>query len=219
VFHVYTLITRRRFRIGPGVSESTPFALDADAGVYCNGAIHWCTKSKFCVYFDVDTQCLKYYPMPPLSDSEAIQLRYSFIPYFGASGGRLHLMLRFKQTYDIFQLKENFSGWLLRHRIDLNPIRVQFPHINWHWPHVNFYIYHTAKDHNKKKKSSLSVLIVGKEGAVFHDPLGKTSSKLCDFEMDTATSLYIQNTLPCRRPASYGAYYQHRVHQHFENLC
>ncbi|XP_057440764.1 F-box protein At5g07610-like [Lotus japonicus] len=204
VFHVYTIFQPHSPRIGPPVSVSIPFPLawesDSDRGVYCNGAIHWCNRGDFSVYFDVDAQCLKYYSMPLSNSDEWLKTR---IYYFGESGGHLHLILPEPEPlkenqkpsfYDIFELKEDYSGWLLTHRIDMKSIRLQFTHMR---SCFNYYIFH-------KNKSSISVLIVAREGAIINDPVDNTSTKLCDFEI--GTSIWIRLA-------------QGRVVPHFDILC
>lgn len=136
VFNVYSFKTSSWIR--PGVFLSTPFELDAANGIYCNRGIHWCCTAEFSVYFDVDTQCVKNYPMP-LSD---LEWERRSIACFGESGGRLHLMLTISmQThkYDIFEMKEDYSGWSLRHCVDLN--QVELP-LTWNF----FYIVRKAKE-------------------------------------------------------------------------
>ena len=193
MFHVYTF-KNHRCRIGPGVFVTTPFELNAAKGVYCNGAIHWCNRSEFSVYFDVDTQCLKKFPMPQFS-----MKGFERIYYFGESGGRLHLMLPIITDFhrcdhfDIFELKEDYSGWSLMHRIDLESVQNEFPETIRN----NFYIVRSAKD-------KMFVLLTSFEGAICYNPVDKTLTKLCDFDFDL-TSIPIFSSLD-------------RILQHFEHL-
>ncbi|XP_057454484.1 F-box protein At5g07610-like [Lotus japonicus] len=125
VFNVYSF--KIGLQIGLDVTIEIPFELDADYGVYCNGAIYWCWGSDFSVYFDIDTQTLKNFPMP----LSYLEWENQCIAHFGQSAGHLYLILceetpnvEFGELppYDIFELKEDHSGWLLRHRVDLNPL-------------------------------------------------------------------------------------------------
>jgi hypothetical protein len=217
LFHVYTFKTG--CRIGPGVFVYCPFALDAANGVYCNGGIHWCNLGyEFSVYFDIHAQRLKNYPMPHILEcfQDWFRQGMAYIYYFGESGGRLHLMLPslkedmpkgllfgHSNLIDIFELKEDYSKWSLMHRLDLKLMRVKYPQITWKVHSLGFCIVCTPKD---KKKSSLSVLIVGMEGVICYDCVDKTSTKLCNFEIDLESD-------PLCVSFGYG-----RILQHFERL-
>ncbi|XP_057425500.1 F-box protein At5g07610-like [Lotus japonicus] len=183
VFNVYSFKTG--LQIGPDVPIEIPFELEAADGVYCNGAIYWWWGSDFSVYFDVDTQTLKNFPMP-LSD---LEWENQCIAHFGQSAGHLYLILceeppnfefEVLPLYDIFELKEDLSGWLLKYRVDFNPLRGGFPEILWYWHDLRFYIVRTVKD----EKLSLSVLVldIDKDVGLLYDPVDKASTKLCDYE-------------------------------------
>ncbi|XP_057438759.1 F-box protein At5g07610-like [Lotus japonicus] len=181
IFNVYSFKTG--LQIGPDVPIEIPFEVIATDGVYCSGAIYWCCGSDFSVYFDVDTQTLKNFPMP----LSYLEWRNQCIAHFEESAGHLYLILceetlNLKELppYDIFELKEDRSGWLLRHRVDLNPLRGRFPQIRWYCLDLSFYIVRTVKD----EKLSFSVLIldINKDVGVLYDPVDKASTKLCDHE-------------------------------------
>jgi hypothetical protein len=170
------------------------------------------------VYFDIHAQRLKNYPMPHILEcfQDWFRQGMAYIYYFGESGGRLHLMLPslkedmpkgllfgHSNLIDIFELKEDYSKWSLMHRLDLKLMRVKYPQITWKVHSLGFCIVCTPKD---KKKSSLSVLIVGMEGVICYDCVDKTSTKLCNFEIDLESD-------PLCVSFGYG-----RILQHFERL-
>ncbi|XP_057428214.1 F-box protein At1g30790-like [Lotus japonicus] len=171
VFNVYSF--KNKSWISPGVSFPTPFALEAANGVYCNRVIHWCNEAEFSVCFDVDTLHLRNWPMP-ISDSEWVNRR---MKYFGESAGRLHLVLTVSKQpfkYDIFELKEDYSGWLLRHRVDLEPLQ----HMQ------GLYSFALTIFRPVKEDISMLVLVADRETLLLYDPV--TSRKLCDVEMGSA---------------------------------
>ncbi|XP_057429310.1 F-box protein At5g07610-like [Lotus japonicus] len=166
VFHEYSFQTRSWISAGAGVSSPTQLSLKGARAkcVYCNRAIHWCRKSEFSMYFNVDTlRLIKHWRMP-LSDSEWVNRDIS---YFGESGGRLHLAVTYaKQTliYDIFELKEDYSGWSLKHRVDLNPLRHMYEGLS------NCVL--TIVGPVNKEKSLLVLLASATEGTlVVYDPV------------------------------------------------
>ncbi|MED6145570.1 hypothetical protein PIB30_026429 [Stylosanthes scabra] len=93
-----------------------------DYGVYCNGAIHWYAVGKYSMYFDIDRLCLKNLPTLELPGARMIDLE---VVYFGECGGNLHLIVARideKLRYDILELKEDYSEWMVRYYIDLSTI-------------------------------------------------------------------------------------------------
>ncbi|XP_020203767.1 F-box protein At5g07610 [Cajanus cajan] len=111
------------------VCFTTPPSMNMDLGVYCNGSVHWYIKAKESFYFDVESQCLKTYPMPPNIENHEKS-------HFGESRGRLHMILMSPQLflYDIFELEEDYSAWSLRfHKLDLSPMQAAFRGMNWYF--------------------------------------------------------------------------------------
>ncbi|KAK7245302.1 hypothetical protein RIF29_40141 [Crotalaria pallida] len=114
--HVYSLETGCWTHLGiisflP--AQETTFQYD---GVYCNGAVYWYCRDLESVYFDVGNRYLKSYLMP------WCPIRYSKVSYFGESGGHLHMILQQHLNvllFDIFELKEDSSEWLVRFHVDL----------------------------------------------------------------------------------------------------
>ncbi|OIW11243.1 hypothetical protein TanjilG_28334 [Lupinus angustifolius] len=85
-------------------------------GIYCNGAVYWCNKSEKCLYFDVEKLCFKSFPMPQRGQIEDEQ-----VSYIGHSGGHLHIIIEQSNIllFDIFELQEDSSSWLLKFHVDL----------------------------------------------------------------------------------------------------
>ncbi|KAF7819218.1 F-box protein [Senna tora] len=100
------------------------------APVYFNGAILWLWSSDYegknSLYFDVESQCLNKLPMPP-------GMKFGTLDYFGECGGHCHMVVTEKPRthFNILELKEDFSGWFVRYRVDLTPMQVAFPELTW----------------------------------------------------------------------------------------
>ncbi|XP_057426432.1 F-box protein At5g07610-like, partial [Lotus japonicus] len=98
-----------------------------DSGVYCNGAIHWCTPGEVSMYFDVHEQCFK--PLPEPSFKKTRRDACIVVKYFGEFKGNLYLVLTegdSKLDFDVFKLKEDYSSWVLICHVDLNLARDGF---------------------------------------------------------------------------------------------
>ncbi|MED6128971.1 hypothetical protein PIB30_103242, partial [Stylosanthes scabra] len=86
-------------------------------GVYCNGAIHWYALGENSVHFDIDRLCLKTLPTSPSHQLEVV--------HFGGCGRNLHLTVGKRHEssrYNIWELKEDYSGWIARYHVDLSSI-------------------------------------------------------------------------------------------------
>ncbi|MED6124433.1 hypothetical protein PIB30_058820 [Stylosanthes scabra] len=87
-----------------------------DNAPYCNGAIYWNS-----VYFDIDELCFKNLPTLPLTAGR---------DYFVRGCGRRNLHSVTVKNYeddwkfDIWELKEDYSGWILRYHVDLTTLRL-----------------------------------------------------------------------------------------------
>ncbi|MED6132156.1 hypothetical protein PIB30_016579 [Stylosanthes scabra] len=90
--------------------------IDRSHAIYCNSAIHWFVHGGNSVYFDINSLCLKDLPGVPFS-------RRLKVLYFGECGGNLQLMVQAnpnqKLRYDIWELREDYSRWILRYHVDL----------------------------------------------------------------------------------------------------
>ncbi|TKY46376.1 F-box protein [Spatholobus suberectus] len=114
-----------------GICFNTTAMIKIEAGVYCNGAIHWHHPTQKSLYFDVASQCLKTYPMPPEIRSLGPG---QFLGYFGQSRGHLHMVFLSSAQlllFDVFELVKDYSGWSVRIRVDLShSLQVAIPGIN-----------------------------------------------------------------------------------------
>ncbi|MED6124431.1 hypothetical protein PIB30_058818 [Stylosanthes scabra] len=85
-------------------------------GPYCNGAIYW----NYSVYFDIDGLCFK--NLPPLQLTAG---RYYFVR---GCGRNLHSVTvnnyEDDWKFDIWELKEDYSEWILRYHVDLTTLRL-----------------------------------------------------------------------------------------------
>ncbi|KAL4357822.1 hypothetical protein AHAS_Ahas09G0225100 [Arachis hypogaea] len=103
-----------------------------DNGVYCNGAVHWFAIGKSSVYLDVDLLCVKNLPTLPLPLSVPLSDLLEDV-YFGECGGNIHLIVakyNEKLRYDIWELKEDYSGWIVRYYIDLTSLQSDRGHFD-----------------------------------------------------------------------------------------
>ncbi|MED6209608.1 hypothetical protein PIB30_056412 [Stylosanthes scabra] len=93
-------------------------------GCYCNGAIHWYFLRGNSVYFDIDGLCFKNLPPLPFTpkSSHSMQVcgrNLQWITYeFDSSE------FHDNWVFDIWELKEDYSGWILRYHVD--PVTLQF---------------------------------------------------------------------------------------------
>ncbi|MED6220304.1 hypothetical protein PIB30_043662 [Stylosanthes scabra] len=103
-----------------------PYDIDRSNAIYCNGAIHWFVLHGLSVYLDINSLCLKVLPGVRYS-------RWQKFLNFGECGGNLHLVwLNWKEklSYDIWELKEDYSEWIVRYHLDLTSLRRQAHTIN-----------------------------------------------------------------------------------------
>ncbi|KAL3535354.1 hypothetical protein ACH5RR_003815 [Cinchona calisaya] len=112
-------------------SFSNPFHILEvfDRGVFCNGAIHWLSTISDSFYFVLEKETMKTLPMPPMHRDIYTTKRLRFL---GQSGGYLNLIdfeanLFHNPPMDIYEMKKDYSEWVLKYRIDLNELGLLFP--------------------------------------------------------------------------------------------
>uniref|UniRef100_A0A803L5F8 F-box associated beta-propeller type 1 domain-containing protein n=2 Tax=Chenopodium quinoa TaxID=63459 RepID=A0A803L5F8_CHEQI len=102
-----------------------PGDIDFSDGVFCNGAIHWMRRTTIGLYFNVEEEILTKMPKPPLKEG------YPLVSceYFGESQGHLHYVVASPELsfLELFEMKEDYSGWFLRSLIDLKALAKDFP--------------------------------------------------------------------------------------------
>ncbi|MED6113459.1 hypothetical protein PIB30_070947 [Stylosanthes scabra] len=92
-------------------------------GVYCNGSIHWFDLGDNFVnslYFDIDRLCFKDLPVLPITHG-VLPYDQLQVMHFGESGGNLYLIMARSTVllkYDIWELKEDYSRWILKYNVD-----------------------------------------------------------------------------------------------------
>ncbi|XP_057418756.1 F-box protein At5g18160-like [Lotus japonicus] len=85
------------------------------SGVYCNGVVYWCS-GEVLWYFDLHNKRFESLPAPTCKDS--------FVKYFGEFKGNLQMILSKSDEsldFDILEL-EGFTKWVVRYRLNLNPV-------------------------------------------------------------------------------------------------
>ncbi|KAM7477701.1 hypothetical protein LguiA_025914 [Lonicera macranthoides] len=88
-------------------------------GVYLNGAIHWPSHRKgTSLYFDVDEECFRTMPMPPIQGGAQVRI----IRYFGVLQGQLH-MIDYEDdsslNFDVFVMEKDYSNWFVKYNVNL----------------------------------------------------------------------------------------------------
>ncbi|XP_021775759.1 F-box protein At5g07610-like [Chenopodium quinoa] len=101
-----------------------PNELDFKDGVFCNGAIHWLASKSTRAYLDLKTEILREMPLPPRREKES---QYKF-KYFGKSQGYLLYVISrpLFNHYELYQMKEDYFGWDLKFRVNLNVLIAKF---------------------------------------------------------------------------------------------
>ncbi|KAI3444342.1 hypothetical protein Pfo_001007 [Paulownia fortunei] len=94
--------------------------VDFSNGVFLNGAIHWPSYTgDTSVYFDVDNECFKIMPMPPVQDGQSRRT----IRFFGESGGWL-LLIDFHEPFTmkfvVFGMENDYSNWSVKYHVNFS---------------------------------------------------------------------------------------------------
>ncbi|GAA0184515.1 hypothetical protein LIER_31803 [Lithospermum erythrorhizon] len=162
-------------------------------GVFLNGNLHWVSNTKSFLCFD--TIGVRFEPMPctPVS-SDGRNIRY-----FGAYGGRLHLIEnKHNQAmiFNVMEMRNDYSEWYVKSKVDINFVTKIYPRVMGEYGYLNILSLMWVKDEQQKMKLMLSVP-------------GKIIS--CDVDEETVTELF--DVQPER---SY--YKSYHVYDHFESL-
>ncbi|WOG85061.1 hypothetical protein DCAR_0104248 [Daucus carota subsp. sativus] len=89
-------------------------------GVYFNGCIHWIGKLEYgCSYFNLDEERLHTMPRPPVGQIFDV----------GVSENHLHVIEVHSHDYtvQVFEMKNDYSGWIVKYKIDLSLVCQVFP--------------------------------------------------------------------------------------------
>ncbi|XP_074317905.1 F-box protein At5g07610-like [Silene latifolia] len=93
-------------------------------GVFCKGVIHWLKTTSSCLYFDVNNECLRSTPEPPLGKQCA---SYSH-EFFGQSNDHLYFVVkRHLPNFTLLQMKDDYSGWFVKNVVNLDVLAETFP--------------------------------------------------------------------------------------------
>ncbi|KAK9265446.1 hypothetical protein L1049_012390 [Liquidambar formosana] len=119
-------LTRPASGSGHRLTFTAPPGISLCDAVYCIGAIHWNSDGETSLYFDTHTGRLNPMPMPPFG-------RFDDVRYFGESRGHLHIVMDKNSAteFDIWELKADYSGWLVKYRVSLDAVMVRFRDGSW----------------------------------------------------------------------------------------
>lgn len=173
--------------------QSHPFTSSAnfEKGVYWNNAIHWMATvvNAESLYFNVHNQTLSNIPNLPLTYSRHCKRDH----YFGESCGHLHFidMRRPLLKLVIYELKRDYSQWLVKYKVDLSAVVVANPAMAsrrgspMFWCGFVFEVLAVVPG-EEDEDSFLVVQIPGK--VVRYNIVGKTFEDLVEFEGGTGRS-------------------------------
>ncbi|XP_044467962.1 F-box protein At5g07610-like [Mangifera indica] len=92
-------------------------------GVFWKGSIYWINE-RLC--FNIDEEKMQEMPLPPSVDGWEVRCFY----YLGASQGHLHLIENYGPAlFNVYEMKNDCSGWSVKYRADLRKVAATFPEI------------------------------------------------------------------------------------------
>ncbi|GKV16877.1 hypothetical protein SLEP1_g27449 [Rubroshorea leprosula] len=98
--------------------------------VFCNGTIYWYALSSEALYFDVEEESLKSYPMPSYFENVSrLSDLNSMIKYFNESRGHLHLITQKELKFLVFELAADHSEWSVKYNFRLEAAGAMFPEV------------------------------------------------------------------------------------------
>ena len=82
------------------------------------------------LYFNVDEERLGTFPRPPIGARGTLTRTY----YFGESEGHLHVteVFPYATSLNIYEMKNDYSGWFVKYRVDLAPIAKVYSEMTKH---------------------------------------------------------------------------------------
>ncbi|MED6124357.1 hypothetical protein PIB30_058303 [Stylosanthes scabra] len=167
-----------------------PIDIDGSHAVYCNGAIHWFVPHGISVYLDINSLCWKILPRVPYS-------RWLEFKNFGECGGNLQLVwlnCYQKLRYDIWELKEDYSEWIVRYHVDL----ITIPQAD----HMFSVVRQPPNKDDQGEDSKLAILVVNNRKIVFYDLKDHSSRIMCYLDGDYVHHQYFE-TLASVSPGGY----------------
>jgi hypothetical protein len=166
-----------------------PPSLKIHEWVFCNDAIHWCSLEENSQYFDVSSESVNILPMPPRGKLD--------ITYFGGSRGHLHMgvgISRLVLEFDIWELKEDYSGWFIKYHLDLHSMRRVLAN------RCPLSVLSLIRAENEDEST---IVFVVDDRAMSYNLYDRRSKMLCDL---------LQKTNP------YSAYLKFHAYEYFETL-
>ncbi|CAO2819481.1 unnamed protein product [Amaranthus hypochondriacus] len=99
--------------------------IDFSQGVFSNGSMHWMRRAKKGLYLNLEDEVLREMPNLPLKEGYPL----ASCEYFGESQGHIFYLIGSSQLcfFELFEMKEDYTGWFLRIVIDLKALAVDFP--------------------------------------------------------------------------------------------
>jgi hypothetical protein len=163
-------------------------------GVYCNGSINWLSRFCWLVHYDIDAG--RYGVVDEFCGDNRSVERDCIC--FGECGGNLHLIQVYSSglnQFDVLEMARDYSGWSVKYRVDLNPMRVAFPEI--HAGYYPFLFVHVEE--NEKENPSLLLHIPYK--VISYNLRDKSFKKLCDLvtssQVGWRDAYHYMETLAC----------------------
>ncbi|OMO52198.1 hypothetical protein COLO4_37361 [Corchorus olitorius] len=99
-------------------------------GVFCNGAIHWINYGDHSIlYFNIDDEKLGQLPLPKLPPNIRSGYGTKYMTYLMECRGHLHHIGTCLPPTElkVQEMESDYSGWIVKYHVDLNPLIVAFP--------------------------------------------------------------------------------------------
>ncbi|KAF7152477.1 hypothetical protein RHSIM_Rhsim01G0013700 [Rhododendron simsii] len=147
-------------------------------GTFWNGAIHWLTDDNVLKRFDVDAEEILVMPNP---QRPKILPRHK-IMYFGECGGDLILIQsrsRCPGGFRILELERDYTGWVVKCRVNLRPLISEFPEMEWKTYDIfdGYDVLGAVKGDNEK---GFALLLATHRRIISYNPKDKTWNVLRD---------------------------------------
>ncbi|XP_058223802.1 F-box protein At5g07610-like [Rhododendron vialii] len=140
---------------------------------FWNGAIHWLTDDHFLKRFDVDGEEMIAMPNPPspkiFSPDEIL--------YFGECGDDLILIQSRSwcpSGFRILELERDYSGWVVKCRVNLRPLISVFPEMEWKSYNDDFDGYAVLGAVKGDNERGFALLLATPRRIISYNPMYKT---------------------------------------------
>ncbi|KAK9698804.1 hypothetical protein RND81_08G132100 [Saponaria officinalis] len=187
-----------------------PDDIDFKVGVSWNGAIHWLKNTVGGYYVDLNNTNMLLREMPQLPRGDEVEGSLYKFKFFGKYRDNLVYIISrpLLNYYEIYQMKEDYSGWDLKSRLNLNVLVTNYPCIARNFGfHPLFSEYECdvlSVDNNSGDEEDMEVVLSIPGEVVVFNLKKKTSVKMHD---------------PVFRPSDVTIWYKvHSVYEYFETL-